>query len=75
MVPYNNLLQSILGLPREAKRVILISADFILLIGALWLAFSLRLDNWFWPRGGVDSPIVLLVLFAPLLALPIFAHF
>jgi FlaA1/EpsC-like NDP-sugar epimerase len=75
MVPYNNLLQSILGLPRVAKRVILISADFILLIGALWLAFSLRLDNWFWPRGGVDSPIVLLVLFAPLLAFPIFAHF
>jgi len=75
MVLYNNLLKSILGMPRVAKRAILISVDFILLIGALWLAFSLRLDNWFWPRGGVDNPIVLLVLFAPLLAFPIFAHF
>jgi len=75
MVTYNNLLKSILDLPRVAKRAILISADSILLIGALWLSFSLRLDNWYWPRGGVNNPIVLLVLFAPLLALPVFAHF
>jgi FlaA1/EpsC-like NDP-sugar epimerase len=65
----------ILRIPRPAKRSILIAADSVLLIGALWLSFSLRLDNWYWPRGGVNNPIVLLVLFAPALAVPVFAHF
>jgi FlaA1/EpsC-like NDP-sugar epimerase len=46
-----------------------------LLIGSLWLSFSLRLDNWYWPQGGVNNPIVLLVLFAPIFAVPVFAHF
>jgi FlaA1/EpsC-like NDP-sugar epimerase len=65
----------ILSIPRPAKRSIMIAADFVLLIGALWLSFSIRLDNWYWPRGGVNNPIVLLVLFAPAFAVPVFAHF
>jgi len=71
----NNIFKSILAIPRPAKRSILIAADSLLLIGALWLSFSLRLDNWYWPRGGVNNPIVLLVLFAPVFAVPVFAHF
>jgi len=71
----NNLFKGILAMPRPAKRSILIAADSVLLIGALWLSFSLRLDNWYWPRGGVNNPIVLLVLFAPVFAVPVFVHF
>ena len=70
-----SILKHILSLPRPAKRSILVAADSVLLIGALWLSFSLRLDNWYWPRGGVNNPIVLLVLFAPVFAVPVFAHF
>jgi FlaA1/EpsC-like NDP-sugar epimerase len=69
------IFKSILAMPRPAKRGVLIAADAVLLIGALWLSFSLRLDNWYWPRGGVNNPIVLLVLFAPVIAVPVFAHF
>ncbi|MDB9753530.1 polysaccharide biosynthesis protein [Oceanospirillaceae bacterium] len=69
------IFKHILTIPRPAKRGILIAADSVLLIGALWLSFSLRLDNWYWPRGGVNNPIVLLVLFAPVFAVPVFAHF
>ena len=75
MVPSNNMLKSILDAPRVAKRAILLGVDSIILIGALWLSFSLRLDNWYWPQGGVNNPIVLLVLFAPVFAVPVFAHF
>jgi FlaA1/EpsC-like NDP-sugar epimerase len=71
----HNIFKGILAIPRPAKRGILIAADSVLLIGALWLSFSLRLDNWYWPRGGVNNPIVLLVLFAPVFAVPVFAHF
>jgi len=67
--------ERILAISRPAKRSILIAADSVLLIGALWLSFSLRLDNWYWPRGGVNNPIVLLVFFAPVVAVPVFAHF
>jgi len=70
-----NIFKHILSIPRPAKRTILIAADSVLLIGALWLSFSLRLDNWYWPRGGVNNPIVLLALFAPVFAVPVFAHF
>ena len=69
------ILKHIIAIPRPAKLSILIAADSVLLIGALWLSFSLHLDHWYWPRGGVNNPIVLLVLFAPVLAVPVFAHF
>ena len=69
------IFNGILAIPRSLKRNIIITVDSVLLIGALWLSFSLRLDNWFWPRGGVNNPIVLLVLFAPVFAVPIFAQF
>jgi len=71
----HNIFKHILAIPRPTKRIILIAADSVLLIGALWLSFSLRLDNWYWPRGGVNNPIVLLVLFAPMFAVPVFTHF
>lgn len=71
----HNIFKVILMIPGPIKRSILIAADSVLLIGALWLSFSLGLDNWYWSRGGVNNPIVLLVLFAPVAAVPVFAHF
>jgi FlaA1/EpsC-like NDP-sugar epimerase len=71
----HNIFKVILAIPRSVKRSILIAADSVLLIGALWLSFSLRLDNWYWPSGGVNNPIILLVLFSPVFAVPVFAHF
>ena len=57
-----NLLKGILLIPRSAKKPIIVAVDSLLLVGAIWLSFSLRLDNWYWPRGGLDNPIALLVL-------------
>jgi FlaA1/EpsC-like NDP-sugar epimerase len=71
----HTIFKGILTIPRPVKCSILIAADSLLLIGALWLSFSLRLDNWYWPLGGVNNPIVFLVLFAPVLAVPVFTHF
>jgi len=71
----HSVFKHILTIPRSAKRSVLMAVDFVLLIGALWLSFSLRLDDWYWPRGGVNNPIVLLVLCAPVFAVPVFAHF
>jgi FlaA1/EpsC-like NDP-sugar epimerase len=70
-----NIIRGILAIPRPVKRSILIVADSVLLIGSLWLSFLLRLDDWYWPRGGVNNPLVLLVLFAPVIAVPVFSHF
>jgi FlaA1/EpsC-like NDP-sugar epimerase len=65
----------IISMPRPFKRSVLIVADSLMLVFALWLSFSLRLDNWYWPAGGVNNPIVLLVLFAPVVAVPVFMKF
>ena len=67
--------KAILSIPRSGKRNILIFFDSALVIGVLWISFSLRFDNVYWPRGGVNNPIVLLVLFAPVIAVPVFSYF
>ena len=69
------LFKYILAMPRSAKRAVLILTDSVVLVVALWLSFSLRLDNFYWPQGGVNNPIVILVLFAPVVAVPIFTQF
>ena len=71
----NFLFTLAIALPSFFKRGILIVADSLMLIFALWLSFSLRLDNWYWPTGGLNNSIVLLVLFAPVVAVPIFMQF
>ena len=62
-------------MPGRYKRGILIVADSLMLIFALWLSFSLRMDVWYWPIDGVNNPIVILVLLAPVLAVPVFIQF
>ena len=65
----------LIAIPGLYKRCILIVADSLMLIFALWLSFSLRLDSWYWPVAGFNDPIVWLVLFAPAVAVPIFMQF
>tara|TARA_A100001015_G_C14982013_1_gene709869 strand:+ start:717 stop:1178 length:462 start_codon:yes stop_codon:yes gene_type:complete len=62
-------------MPSLFKRGILIVADSLMLIFALWLSFSLRLDKFYWPIGGINDPVVLLVLCSPLVAVPVFIQF
>lgn len=61
--------------PRWMKRIMLLSADAILLIVALWASFSLRLGVWYWPNEGLENSIFWLVLLAPVIAIPIFVRF
>ena len=65
----------LIAMPSSFKRGILIASDSLIVIFALWLSFSLRLGNWYWPIGGVNDSILLLVLFAPAVAVPVFIQF
>ncbi|MDB3965388.1 polysaccharide biosynthesis protein [Amylibacter sp.] len=71
----NAIFEYILLIPKSVKRGILIFVDTVLLIVALWLSFSLLLDDWFWLGEGLYKPVVLLVLFAPMFGIPVFAYF
>ena len=71
----NFLIRLIIAMPGSFKCITLILADSLMLIFALWLSFSLSLDNWYWPIDGVNNPIMLLLLFAPVLAVPFFMQF
>ena len=66
---------NIITLPRSAKRLLLLASDAVVLIAALWVSFSLRLDEAYWPAGGFTSPITWLVLAAPVIAVPGFVQF
>ena len=68
-------ISSIITMPRSMKRLLLLASDAVILIAALWLSFSLRLDELYWPNGGLDNPIFWLVIAAPLIAVPAFAQF
>ena len=65
------LLSLVITLPSSFKRGILIIVDSFMLIFALWLSFSLRMENWYW---AIDNPIMMLMLSAPLLVLPVFVQ-
>jgi len=56
------------GLPRRWKQAILIGFDTLALLGVLWLSFTIRLGGTFTPA----SAHLLLMLLAPLLAVPVF---
>jgi FlaA1/EpsC-like NDP-sugar epimerase len=63
--------ERLIGLPRWAKQIVVMSADAALGLAATWLAFSLRIDGMHVPHGNEWIPY----WFGPLLALPIFIHF
>ena len=55
-------------LPRPLKRVLLIGFDIVVLAAAVWCSYALRYGAYFVPR----PPQWLLILAAPLVAIPIF---
>ena len=64
------MLKFLAALPRRQKQMIMIVTDFIALPVALWAAFALRLSTWA-PLDIIPQGKWLLV-FVPLVALPIF---
>lgn len=65
------LTKQFLALPRNVKRLILLSVDLFLLLFSLWASFSLRLGELFLPDGNM----VYLFLAVPVIAVPIFIRF
>lgn len=65
------LIKWFLSLSRVVKRLITLFVDVLLVLIILTLSFSMRLGEWFWPHGD----LLYLVLFAPLVAIPIFIKF
>ncbi|MCB1646708.1 MAG: polysaccharide biosynthesis protein [Pseudomonadales bacterium] len=56
------LINTIINLPRNAKRALALSADLILIPLTLWLAFCLRLEQLYLPDLRVTTVIVLTTL-------------
>lgn len=63
------LVSAITGLPRFWKRIVILSFDACALAAALWASFALRYGQWTPPTSLLDF---LLILSAPLVAIPIF---
>ena len=65
------VVRKILSLPRSVKRLIVLSVDLLILPLALWASFSLRLGEFYVPKG----EIIYLFLATPAIAIPIFIRF
>lgn len=68
---FSRLSNWFLSRPRPVKRLITVGVDYLAVMFALWLAFSLRLSTFFIP----PQHQWWLFLFAPVLAIPIFVKF
>ena len=68
---YNTLGHWFLSRPRHTKRVISIATDFVAVVFALWLSFSLRLGEIYSP----PAQQLWLFLAAPIIAVPVFIKF
>lgn len=66
----NTVLNHFISLSRPIKRLVMLTADFLVLLLALVLSFSLRLGEWYWP----ENEVVFLVLGAPFIAFPVFVY-
>ncbi|MFY9327261.1 MAG: nucleoside-diphosphate sugar epimerase/dehydratase [Georgfuchsia sp.] len=65
--PYGGF-QKIANLPRILKQIILATNDVLLILVSLWLAFSLRLEQFYLP----DNNTLWLFVVAPIVAIPVF---
>ncbi|MCP4486623.1 MAG: polysaccharide biosynthesis protein [Gammaproteobacteria bacterium] len=65
------LSKSVLELPRNVKRAIVCGVDLTLLPLALWVSFSLRLGEFYLPKGDIGY----LFVAVPFIAIPIFIRF
>ena len=68
MMNIQELSNSLINLPRYAKRIFAIISDIALCFISLWIAFFLRLDKFL----GMEGNIIWAALFSILLAIPIF---
>ncbi|KTB65715.1 hypothetical protein AO066_17450 [Pseudomonas fluorescens] len=69
----DSLRARLVGLPRRQKRFLQVVTDIVLVWGALWLAFVVRLGF-----DDLNNPFVVhlwLFLSAPVIAIPLFIHF
>ena len=58
-------------LSRRQKHALMIATDIVLVSLSLWLAFSLRYSEWFWPSQNQIGMFII----GPVLALPFFVKF
>ena len=65
------MISQLLSLSRRRKQFLMLGADMLLLVGALFLAYSLRYNALYMPNGKEW----ILFAIAPVLALPIFIRF
>lgn len=65
------LLNKFVAYPRSTKRLIMLMFDAVVLTASIFIAFSLRLGEWYQPTDGMAW----LILLAPLVAIPIFVRF
>lgn len=68
------LLDKILSVSRNTKRLIVLTFDALIIPFALWCSFSLRLGEFFVPQGRREDVIYLFFL-APAIAIAIFIKF
>ena len=67
-----NILQNkLLKLNRIFKKLIMITVDSVLIILALYCAFALRLDYWYWP----ENNLIWVIFGAPIIGIPVFYSF
>ena len=67
------MIQTLLQFPRKIKQAIMLFFDIFAVILSLLAAFSIRLDQWFFPVGDVD--LLFSIFLAPIFLLPIFFRF
>jgi len=67
------MIKTILKIPRKLKQFLLLIFDSIVIISCLIFAFTLRLEHLFYPYG--NNALLVLILFSPILAIPIFFLF
>jgi len=65
------IISTLAGLPRHWKRVVILSFDTFALSAALWMSFALRYGQWSPPTQPLEF---LIILSAPLVAIPIFVR-
>ena len=70
-INYFSLVRFLINQSRWKKTFLLITVDYCLLVMSFELSLSIRINEWYWPTS--ESRVLLLV--APLLAIPIFYFF
>jgi len=65
------LIGRIISLKRTNKQIVIILIDSFIIISALLISFSLRLDYWYFPNGNVTW----LIIGSPIIGIPIFHQF